>query len=231
MKNLEHKYLEEENKISDIDLKKRVISGYLSQVDIEDKGGDIVERSAFTKTLQERKNDIFFLNQHDFSQPHGKFAELEVDNYGLKFVSNPLPNTSYSNDTLELIEKGIIGATSIGYITTKKEMKGNTRIIKELKLYEGSTVTIPMNDGAIITGVKSMTYDEIKTKEAKILKAFRHGKFTDETFTLLELALKDLQTQVYELGKKEALKQSQESTQDKSLNLDEVANLITNFKF
>ena len=231
MRNLEHKYLEEENKISDIDTKKRVVSGYLSQVDIEDKGGDIVEKSAFTKTLQERKNDVYFLNQHDFTQPHGKFAELEVDNYGLKFVSNPLPNTSYSNDALELIEKGIIGATSIGYITTKKEMKGNVRIIKELKLYEGSTVTIPMNDGAIITGLKTLSFEEIKTKEAKILKAFRHGKFTDETFTLLELALKDLQTQAYELGIQEALKKSEQSTQIKSLNPDEVANIINNFKF
>lgn len=231
MKNLERKYLEEENKISDIDLKNRVITGYLSQVDVEDKGNDIIERSAFTKTLQERKSQIYFLNQHDFTQPHGKFAELEVDNYGLKFVSNPLPNTSYSNDALELIEKGIIGATSIGYITTKKEMKGNTRIIKELKLYEGSTVTVPMNDGAIITGLKSLTFEEIKTKEAKILKAFRHGKFTDETFTLLELALKDLQTQSYELGKQEALTQSDQSTQTKSLNPEEVDQLINNFKF
>jgi len=231
MKALEKKYLESDNKISDIDTKKRVVSGYLSQVEVEDKGNDIIEKTAFTKTLQERKSQIYFLNQHDFSQPHGKFAELEVDNYGLKFVSNPLPNTTYSNDTLELIEKGIIGATSIGYITTKKEMKGNTRIIKELKLYEGSTVTIPMNDGAIITGLKTLTFDEIKTKEAKILKAFRHGKFTDETFTLLELALKDLQTQAYELGKSEALKKSDNTTQNKSLNVDEVTQIFNNFKF
>jgi HK97 family phage prohead protease len=231
MRNLEHKYLEEENKISDIDIKKRVISGYLSQVEIEDKGNDIIEKTAFTKTLQERKNDIYFLNQHDFTMPHGKFAELEVDNYGLKFVSNPLPNTTYSNDTLELIEKGIIGATSIGYITTKEEFKGNTRIIKELKLYEGSTVTVPMNDGAIITGLKTLTLKEIKAKEAKILKAFRHGKFTDDTFTLLELALKDLQSQAYELGKKEALKQSDSFTQQKSLRPEDVDRLINNFKF
>lgn len=231
MKNIEQKYLESDQKISDIDTKQRVISGYLSQVDIEDKGNDIIERSAFTKTLQERKSQIYFLNQHKFDQPHGKFAELEVDSYGLKFVSNPLPNTSYSNDTLELISKGIIGATSIGYITTKKEMKGGTRIIKELKLYEGSTVTMPMNDGAIITGLKSMSFDDIKTKEAQILKAFKSGTFTDETFTLLEIALKQLQLQVYELGKKEALTQSEKSTQSKSLNADEVNQLLTNFKF
>jgi len=230
MKHLEHKYLEEENKISDIDTQKRVVSGYLSQVEVEDKIKDIITKTAFNQTLKERKNDIYFLNHHDFTKPHGKFAELEVDNYGLKFVSNPLPNTSYSNDTLELIEKGIIGATSIGYIVTKKEYKSGVRIIKELKLYEGSTVTIPANDGAIITGLKTLTFEEIKTKEAKILKAFRHGKFTDETFTLLELALKDLQTQSYELGKREALKKSNQPAL-KSLNSEDVDNLIDNFKF
>lgn len=231
MKNLEHKYLGEEEKISDVDIKQRIVSGYLSQVDVEDLGNDIIEKSAFTKTLQERKDQVYFLNQHNFAQPHGKFAELEVDNYGLKFVSNPLPNTTYSNDALELIEKGIIEATSIGYIVTKKEEYQNKRIIKELKLYEGSTVTMPMNQGAIITDVKSLSYEQIKSKEAKILKAFRHGTFTDETFSLLEIALKQLQVQVYELGKKEALKKSEQSTQSKSLNAEDVANLFNNFKF
>ena len=231
MKNIEYKYLGEEEKISDVDTKQRVISGYLSQVEVKDLGNDIIEKSAFTKTLQERKNQVYFLNQHNFAQPHGKFAELEVDNYGLKFVSNPLPNTTYSNDTLELIQKGIIEATSIGYIVTKKEQKGNDRIIKELKLYEGSTVTIPMNQGAIITGIKSLNYEQIKSKESKILKAFRHGTFTDETFSLLEIALKQLQLQVYELGKKEALMKSGQSTQTKSLDANEVANIFDNFKF
>lgn len=231
MKKLEQKYLGSDEKIKDIDLKKRVVTGYLSQVDIEDDGGDIVTASAFTKTLQERGNDVYFLHQHKFDMPHGKFAELMVDSYGLKFVSNPLPNTSYSNDTLELIQKGIIGATSIGYITTKHENKGNTRIIKELKLYEGSTVTVPMNKGAIITGLKSMTLQDLKTKESQILKAFRNGTFTDDTFTLLELALKDLQTQAYEIGKKEALMKSEQSTQTKSLDIKEVSELFNNFKF
>lgn len=229
MKNIEHKNLEASEKITDVDTNKRVITGYLSQVDVEDKGNDIIEKTAFTKTLSERKNDIYFLNQHDWRQPHGKFAELEVDNYGLKFVSNPLPNTSFSNDTLELVEKGIIQHNSIGYIVTKSQDEGNTRVIKELKLYEGSTVTMAMNDGAIITGLKSMNIEEVKSKEKQILKAFKSGKFTEETFMLLEIALKELQTYTYELGKKEALKQSEKSTQEQSLR--EVNKLITNFKF
>jgi len=231
MKLLETKDLYSEEKIKDVDVKKRVITGYLAQFNNVDKGGDVIMPNAFNQSLRERKDDIYFLNQHDWTQPHHrKFAELYTDNYGLKFVSEPLPNTSYSNDTLELIEKGIIDSNSIGYITEKAEYENDNRMLYELKLYEGSTVTIAMNDGAIINGLKSLTYKDIKTKEAKILKAFRHGKFTDETFTLLELALKDLQTQSYELGKKEALKKSNEPAL-KSLNSEDVDNLIKNFKF
>jgi HK97 family phage prohead protease len=216
--------------IRDIDAKSRIISGYLSQVEVEDKVMDVIDSKAFNMTLAERKNDIFFLNQHDWSQPHGKFASLEVDSYGLKFVSNPLPNTSFSNDTLELIEKGIVTTNSIGYVVTKSINEGNVRRIKELKLYEGSTVTLAANDGAIITGLKSMTFDELKDKEKLFLKAFRSGKFTDDTFTLLELAIKELQMQFYELGKQDALHESKKYAQ-KEVDSAELQTLFTNFKF
>jgi HK97 family phage prohead protease len=215
--------------IRDIDINRRVISGYLSQVEVEDKVGDIIDAKAFNMTLAERKNDIFFLNQHDWSQPHGKFAELEVDSYGLKFTSNPLPETSYSNDTLKLIDAGIVTTNSIGYVVTKSVKEGNVRRIKELKLYEGSTVTLAANAGAIITGVKSMTFEQLKDKEKLFLKAFRNGKFTDETFTLLELAIKELQMQFYELGKKDALQESLENAQ-KEVDSATLKSLFDNFK-
>jgi len=221
--------LELKDAFRDIDVSKRVLTGYLSQVEVKDRLGDIVDRKAFNMTLAERKDDIFFLNQHNWTQPHGKFAELEVDNYGLKFVSNPLPNTSYSNDVLELVEKGILTTNSIGYIATKTTQEGGARRIKELKLFEGSTVTMPANEGAIITGIKSMTLEEVKDKEKLILKAFRNGKFTDETFSLLEIALKDLQIQAYELGKKDALQKS-DNTASLEVDVAEVKQIFTNFK-
>ncbi len=227
MKTLEYKEFGEV--IRDVDVKKRIVSGYLSQVEVSDKVMDIVDKKAFNMTLSERKNDIYYLNQHNWSQPHGKFSELEVDNYGLKFISNPFPNTSYSNDAIELIEKGIINSNSIGYITMKSQKEGQYRRLTEVKLMEGSTVTLPANDGAVITGLKSMNLDQIREKEVLIIKAFRTGKFTDETFTLLELALKELQMQSYELGKKDALNQSEQPAEDKS-NLDEVKQLFKNFK-
>jgi len=83
MKNLEYKYIT--GGVNDIDTTKRVVTGYLSKFGNTDLDNDIMDKGAFTKTLNERKNQIYFLNQHNWSQPHGKFNILEVDDYGLKF--------------------------------------------------------------------------------------------------------------------------------------------------
>src|SRR5699024_8081194 len=53
----------------------------------------------------------------------------------------------------------VIDQMSIGYSVpegkSERDSDGN-RIIKELKLYEFSAVTFPMNEAAIITGVKTI---------------------------------------------------------------------------
>jgi hypothetical protein len=78
----------------------------------------------------------------------------------------------------------------------------DANIIKEYKLYEGSNVTLGANPNTPFTGFKSLTIKEVNDHYKLVLKAFRNGTFTDETFGLLEIALKQLQVQSYELGKK-----------------------------
>jgi HK97 family phage prohead protease len=230
MKNLEYKFIT--GAVNDIDTQKRVVTGYLSKFGNTDLDNDIMDKGAFTKTLQERKENIFFLNQHNWSQPHGKFAVLEVDEYGLKFESNALPDTTYSNDTLKLYEAGIIKEHSVGFLTMKSEYVRETdkRVIKEVKLYEGSNVTLGANPDAVFTGLKSFTKEDISEREKAILKAFRSGTFTDETFTLLEIALKQLQLQAYELGKKEALEKSEQSTTNEVALKAKTLNYLKTFK-
>ena len=83
-----------EKSVSDVDLKNRVVTGYLSSFDNVDHSGDIIVKGAYTKTLKERRNEIVFLNQHRWEQPHGKFAVLQEDQKGLYFESEPLIKTS-----------------------------------------------------------------------------------------------------------------------------------------
>lgn len=230
MKNLEYKDIT--GGVEDVDAKKRVVTGYLSKFDNIDHHNDIMDAKAFNKTLAERKDNIFFLNQHEWKQPHGKFAELYTDSYGLKFVSNPLPDTSYSKDALILYEEGIIKEHSVGFVTEKDEYKDGVRTIKEVKLYEGSNVTLGANSQAIFTGLKSLTQEDIEDRVKSILKAFKRGNFTDETFTLLEIALKDLQTKSFELGKKTLNEPDKTTLIEPYITIkgSDIENIFKNFK-
>ena len=189
--------------VKDIDFKNRIVTGYLSETDTEDKVKDVIVRGSYKKTLEERKSDIFFLNQHNWEQPHGKFNTLQEDSKGLYFESNPLIDTTYSSDLLKLYEAGIVKEHSIGYqvIHSEIDSKG-IRQITEVKLYEGSNVTMGAHPNTPFTGMKALTEKEINDQTKLILKAFRNGTFTDDTFMLLEIALKNLQSQAFDLGKK-----------------------------
>lgn len=187
--------------VKDLDIKKRVVTGYLSAFDNKDLVGDIIVKGAFTKSINERKDQIFFLNQHKWDQPHGKFNMLQEDAKGLYFESMPLVDTTYSSDLLKLYDAGIINEHSIGFTTVKDEMKADHRLLKELKLYEGSNVTLGANPETPFMGMKAGTKrasDQVK----RILKMLRSGDVTDDTFTLLEIALKQYETELINLGKK-----------------------------
>lgn len=195
-------YKNHTGELKDLDMKGRRVSGYLSSFDNLDSDGDVIVKGAYAKSIKERKDDIFFLNQHNWKQPHGKFDELTEDDYGLYFVSKPLIDTSYSMDALKLYEAGIVKEHSVGFNTIKNEDKDGINYLKEIKLYEGSNVTLGANSLTPFRGFKSMTLTEIQDETKKFLKAFRNGTFTDETFTLIEVAIKQLQAQAYELGQK-----------------------------
>lgn len=192
------------NGLKDVDVKNRVVTGYLSAFNNKDYDNDIIVKGAFSKTLSERKDQILFLNQHDWKQVHGRFNVLQEDEKGLYFESMPLVDTTYSSDLLKLYDAGIIKEHSIGFNTIKADYdeKTNIRTIKEIKLYEGSNVTLGANPETPFTGFKSLTLKEVNDRAKDILKAFRNGTFTDETFVLLEFALKELQNQAYILGTK-----------------------------
>lgn len=205
-------YKSSKGPIKDLDMKKRVVTGYLSAFGNEDKTEDIMVPGAFKKSLNERKDQIFFLNQHKWDQPHGKFTTLNEDSKGLYFESTPLVDTTYSSDLLKLYEAGIINEHSVGYTTIKSaNNEKGVRLLKEVKLYEGSNVTVGANPLTPFLGVKGIkeANDRIKT----LMKAIKDGTFTDETFSLLEIALKQIQAEAIELERK-ALKEPGDTIPD-----------------
>ena len=218
--------------VKDIDSKGRVITGYLSAFGNIDHDGDIIEKGAFTKSINERKDQIFFLNQHNWQQPLTNFNVLKEDEVGLYFESKPLPETTYANDVMKLYEAGVLKEHSIGFNVMKGDYDRDTDIrhIKEIKLYEGSVVTLGANSNTPFTGFKDLSMDDFKKEQKRLeddtkrlLKAYRNGDFTDDTFILLELGIKQLQKQSYELGKV-SLKEPSIDTPIEPINISELAN-------
>lgn len=216
--------------LKDLDLKKRIVTGYLSAFGNKDHVGDIIIKGAFTKSITERKDKIFFLNQHNWDQPHGKFSVLQEDEKGLYFESTPLTDTSYSSDLLKLYDAGIINEHSIGFQTVLDDFdeEKDARILKELKLYEGSNVTMGANSMTPFTGVKSgikESGDQIK----RILKMLRNGDVTDDTMALLEIALKQYEDHLIKLGQEiasEPPKNTQSEPSDDTQAVETLKSLI-----
>ncbi len=128
--------------------------GLLSVYNVVDDGQDVVEPGAFTKTIQDRGGQIPLLWQHKADAPIGSLTlsdtakALEVK--GQLLMELPLAQQAYA-----LMKAGIVKGLSIGYEVIKKSMDGSVRRLKELKLYEGSLVTFPMNELAVVTAIKA----------------------------------------------------------------------------
>ena len=242
---LEYKTMTAE--VKDVDLKSMKVSGYWASYGNKDYDRDIIEMGAARKTIMERgpkgSNEIFFLNQHNWDQPHGKPSVLEDQAKGIYFEANVAP-TSYGKDSLILYEAGIVIQHSIGFQTIKSEDSGSyqdgtfTRHIKEIKLFEGSNVTLGANPNTPFTGFKSLTFEQTNDQIQAIVKLIRNGTLTDDMFLQLEIALKQLQKHSYELGKQETKSLETVTEPDAStplavqepINKVELTEVLKNFK-
>ena len=185
--------------VKDVDAKGRVVTGYLSSFGNIDSDNDIIERGAFLKSINERFDKIFFLNQHNWQQPLSKFRVLKEDDRGLYFESGPLPDTSFGNDVIKLYDAGVLKEHSIGFRTIQSDYNSETEIrhIKEIKLYEGSVVTLGANSNTPFTGFKGMSIDDLKNRTKAFIDLLKNGNLTDETLAQLELGLYDLLQKSY----------------------------------
>lgn len=138
---------------------KRQFEGYASTWD-RDLGGDQILPKAFIKTIKERftdhpkKSGIKILWQHN--DPLGLPIHMEEDSKGL-YVVGRISKTRLGDEALELMKDGVIDQMSIGYDVVKDDISddGQTRLLKELVLYEFSPVTFPMNPSADIVSIKT----------------------------------------------------------------------------
>lgn len=128
--------------------------GLLSPYGNVDGGGDVVEPGAYTKTLKERGSKVPLLWQHKSDTPIGELT-LDDRKDGLWCKGQLLMELPEAQKAYLLIKSRIVKGLSIGFSTIKDAIANGVRRLLELKLYEGSIVTFPMNEMAMITNVKA----------------------------------------------------------------------------
>jgi len=160
-------------------------TGTASMYDVEDLGGDVIEKGAFTKTISEHPT-VPILWQHDSSEVIGQGEVKEVGNkitLAAKLdLEDPLAQKAHRK-----LKNKLIKGLSIGFQAVKstwQDVKDGdatryVRRIQELKLWEVSVVTFPMLPQAQVTRVKHA--DEYEARIARLedeLKALQATKGT-----------------------------------------------------
>src|SRR5690606_27708003 len=132
-----------------------VFEGYAAVFGNEDLGGDVIEPGAFKKTLKENPT-LPILWQHDVREPIGVSLEAYEDGKGLRVKGQLNLETSRGREAYALLKQGALRGLSIGYDTIKEAWHGSVRRLKEIRLWEWSLVTFPMNPRAQVTAVKAV---------------------------------------------------------------------------
>jgi uncharacterized protein len=203
--------------VKDVDTSSRRVKVAISQVGSKDLDGDVIDKSAYTKTIKERgpqgSNLIWHLTDHNASLKNavGKFSELYMEGDYLVGVTN-IPNTTWGNDVLEFYNTGTVNQHSVGFRTIKSEPvnadKNNEyRLIKEILLYEGSAVLWGANPNTPTLSVgKNLSTEEVlseyeKTMDelGKLHKMFKSGHLSDESYELIEMKVSQLTEKLQQL--------------------------------
>lgn len=179
----------------DADAAAGVVKGYGSVFGNVDSDGDVINKGAYKKTIQENGQRIKYLYQHDMDKPLGKMIHLEEDDKGLMFEAQ-IPKTQLGKDVVELMKAGVITENSVGILPIQKEMGSDGyRHINEVKLFEISAVTLAANDQAMIMDVKgNVDPEKIANRYDKLAQLIRKGEISDDLGYALEAEILKLKS-------------------------------------
>lgn len=132
--------------------------GYLSTFNTTDNIGDTVVYGAFDKSLASRKSFPFFINHEHKSIPLGELKGAP-DDYGLKVYGEINPDHFLAKTAHTAMKLKHMEGLSMGYVIPpggfEKKSDGKGRILREVQLKEGSLVTFPCEELALVVSVKA----------------------------------------------------------------------------
>ena len=178
-----------------VDENEGIVEGYGSIFGNVDSDGDIIVKGAYTKTLMENGLRVRYVNQHRIDQPLGKFEVLMEDEIGLKFQAK-VPLTTLGKDVLLLMKSGVLNENSVGIMPIQKEYTNDgVRLLKEVKLYEISCVTLAANPMALITNAKGELDTDLYAKRFDALnRVIKKENVSDELGYAIEAELMKLKS-------------------------------------
>jgi uncharacterized protein len=133
---------------------------------------EVFRRGAFARTIKERgPKAVKFYAQHQHQLlPLGRASVLREDANGL-YAELRASKTAQADEVLELIRDGAVDALSIGFRSDKGTDKWNasrTHVERlSVRLHEISAVAFPAFADAVISGIRSATYDPSSDPERR----------------------------------------------------------------
>jgi HK97 family phage prohead protease len=167
---MEHKYKSFELKAQD----NGTVAGYFSTYDeTPDSYGDIIKPGAFTETIKKRAESghpFPLCFNHDFSAVIGAVKTIEDRENG-PYIEAEFLDTAQAQDVRKMLQSGAIYQFSFAYDvlgweepSPEQRKQGIFNILTKLEVFEVSVVTVPANQNAKVTEVKS---SEPETKQGK----------------------------------------------------------------
>lgn len=148
------------------------ISGFFSTYErTPDSYGDIILPGAFTKTIEKRKESghpFPLCFNHDFSSVIGAVNTIEEKEQG-PYIEADFLDTQLGQDVRKMVQSGAIYQFSFAYDvlgrrdpTDEERKNGVVDVLTELEVYEVSVVTVPANQNAQVTDIKSVIETAVK---------------------------------------------------------------------
>jgi hypothetical protein len=128
-------------------------AGYAAVFDRPDRGGDVVRRGAFERSLGRGAGSVPLLWQHDPARPVGRIEYLKEDKRGLRVIAR-LSGGPVGREAAALLRDGAVAGLSVGY-RVRKSSGAAPRALEEVELVEVSLVTVPMQPRARVHAVES----------------------------------------------------------------------------
>lgn len=150
------------------------IEWYASTKD-KDRGHDIVDPQAFKSALDLYMTNPIVLLQHNMEKPIGVVTEATIDENGLYVKARITQDVDW---VISAIKNGVLRAFSIGYKILDSEFleeetsdgRDYANIIKDLKLFEVSVVSVPMNPYSLMKSMQDcFELKEVAEEEKEVV--------------------------------------------------------------